>query len=200
MRTLAAAFLVTIMGCASLWYATDGLQAVTSEGKRRVSVARLQPAVPDVILETMSGSTTSLARGNGRFTLVEFIYTRCPTICRTAGTELARLRDRIQVQNLQERIRILSVSFDPEHDGISELSSYGKTHGADGKVWTVARPSTTDLEKLLSAFGVMVIPDKFGGFEHNAALLIINPAGRLVSILDVDDIEGALAAVRGALS
>ena len=200
MRTLAASLFVTVMGSACLWFATDGLQAVTSEGKRRLSVARLQPIVPDVVLETMSGSNASLVRNDGRFTLVEFIYTRCPTICRTAGTALARLRDRIEQQNLHERVRILSVSFDPENDGISELSAYGKAHGADGEIWTVARPSTTDLQKLLNAFGVTVIPDEFGGFEHNAALLVVNASGRLISVLDVDDIDRALAVIHGATS
>ena len=200
MRTLAASLVVVVMGCACLWHATDGLQAVTSEGKRRVSVARVQPISPNVVLETMSGSKVSLVRGDGRFTLVEFIYTRCPTICRTAGAALARLSDQIKAHGLNERVRIVSVSFDPENDGTSELTSYGKAHGADGQIWTVARPSEGDLKTLLEAFGVVVIPDEFGGYEHNAALLIINPSGRLISVLDVNDIDGAFSVVRGPSS
>lgn len=200
MRTLAASVIVAVIGCVFLWCATDGLQAVTSEGKRRASVARLKPVVPDIGVETMSGSTMRLAGGDGKFTLVEFIYTRCPTICQTAGTDLARLRDRIKKHNLQDRVRIVSVSFDPEHDGISELASYGKAHGADGEIWTIARPSRTDLERLLEVFDVLVIRDEFGGFEHNAALLIVGPSGRLILILDVDDIDGAFATISRASS
>ncbi len=199
MQALWASLCVTAIGSSVLWCATDSLQAVTAEGARRVSVLRVKPAVTDVGLETMLGSTTRLIDG-GKFTFVEFIYTRCPTICRTTGTNLARLRDRLASDGLSNRVRILSISFDPRNDDKSALASYGKAHGANGEIWTVARSSPADLLKLLGTFGVVVIPDAFGGFEHNAALHIVDPTGRLVSILDIDDIDGAVSAVRKAAS
>ncbi len=199
MQAVWASLFVTTIGSTVLWCATDGLQAITAEGARRVSVARDKPTVPDVALETMSGSTTDLVSGDGKFMLIEFIYTRCPTICQTAGADLARLRDRLEVEQLNHRIRILSISFDPRRDGIRELSSYGTASGADGEIWTVARPSPANLSNLLDAFGVVVIPDGAGGFEHNAALHIVNPSGQLISILDTDDIDGAISSLRRAL-
>jgi protein SCO1/2 len=52
---------------------------------------------------------------------------------------------------------------------------------------------------LLSAYGVTVIPDRAGGFVHNAALHIIAPDGRLTAILDMDDLDGAEKAIGRAL-
>ena len=199
MQAVWASLFVTTIGSVVLWCATDGLQAITAEGARRISVARVQPVVPDVALQTMLGSTTHLVSGDGKFTFVEFIYTRCPTICQTAGTNLARLRDRLGHEQLNHRIRILSISFDPSLDGIRELSSYGKAYGADGEIWTVTRPVDTELSNLLDAFGVVVIPNGIEGFEHNAALHVINPSGQLISIFDIDDVDGAISSLRRAL-
>lgn len=42
------------------------------------------------------------------------------------------------------------------------------------------------LKRLLDAFGIVVIPDGLGGFEHNAALHLLGRDGRLVLIGDID--------------
>lgn len=199
MRALFASLLVIGVGTVTLWQATDGLNALTTESARRLAVACTQPPVPNVPLETMSGSSSRLVSSD-KITIVEFIYTRCPIICQTAGTYLARLRDRLKTHNLNERVRIVSVSFDPAYDDVTALADYGAAHGADGVLWTVARPGTQDLAKLLDAFGVTVIPDAFGGYEHNAALHVVSMSGRLIAIADIDDLDGALAAVAGGPS
>ncbi len=200
MRAIMSSLFVVIIGSAALWQATDGLQALTAESARRISVAKTRPIVPDVDLETMSGTVTRLVDGNGKMTLVEFIYTRCPTICQTAGTHLARLRDRLKQHNLADRVRILSVSFDPTHDDVLALFAYGEAHGADGKIWTVTRPKPKDLAKLLKIFRVIVIPDDLGGYEHNTALHVVGADGRLAAILELDDVDGAITAVTGPTS
>jgi cytochrome oxidase Cu insertion factor (SCO1/SenC/PrrC family) len=45
--------------------------------------------------------------------------------------------------------------------------------------------------RLLSAFGVVSLPDGLGGIKHNAAAHIVDARGRLVAILD----EGERAAI-----
>lgn len=200
MRAILSSLFVVVVGSAGLWQATDGLQALTAESARRLSVEEAQPAVPNIVLETMSGSATHLVDSSGKMTVVGFIYTRCPTICQTGGTYLARLRDQLENQDLEGRVRILSVSFDPTHDDVPALFSYGKAHGADGKIWTVARTTTKDLDSLLTTFGVVVIPDEFGGYEHNAAMHVVSPSGRLVAILDIDDLDAAITTIRGPAS
>ncbi len=200
MCAVLTSLLVVVVGSAVIWHTTDGLQVITAEGARRAYVAHTQPMVPNAGLETMTETSRPLIDETGRITVVEFIYTRCPTICQTAGTHLARLRDHLKSTELGDHVRILSVSFDPAHDDVIALSSYGKSHGADGVIWTVARPTLKDLTALLTSFGVIVIPDNFGGYQHNAAIHVVSGSGRLIAILDVDDLDGAIAAIRGAMS
>ncbi len=192
MKALWTSPAVAVLGALFFWHATDGLEAFTAEGARRLSVAHSRPAVPSVPLQTMSGQIENVRSNSNKVVIAEFIYTSCPTICQTGGSKFARLRNELIAKGLADRVRILSISFDPQTDQLAELKSYGNRHKADGKVWTIARPEITDVPTLLNAFGVVVIPDEFGGYEHNAAMHIVNQDGRLVAIIDSDDVAGAL--------
>lgn len=195
MRSSLLSVFVIFCGLTVLWWSTDGLRALTAEGARRLAVARDQPKVPKATLTTMSGTSAELDQPASRVTVAEFIYTSCPTICRAAGANLARVRDEVVRRGLANDVRIYSISFDLEVDGVAELKAYGDRHDADGAIWTVARPEAEQLSQLLKSFGVVVIPDEFGGYEHNAAMYLIDKDARLTAIVDIDDIEGAVAAI-----
>lgn len=195
MNDVAASLFAVMVGTSVMWSATDGLRVVTTEGARRVAVRENPTAIPKVQLETMDGRAEDLIGTDNRLRLVEFIYTSCPTICQSAGADLARLRDRIKKEGYDDKVRVLSISFDPQTDQIEQLRAYGDRHGADHAIWSIARPRQEDLRTLLSAFGVIVISDGFGGYQHNAALHIVTSSGRLIAILDSGDIDGAFAEI-----
>lgn len=199
MRSFLLSAVIVVLGAIGLWQATDGLGALTSEAARRLEVATGKPALPELALEDMAGRSLPLGRPGDKLTLAEFIYTSCPTICRAAGESMAVLRDRLITQGIGDRVRLLSVSFDPTQDDLEALAGYGDLHGATGEIWTVARPALADLDLMLASFGVQVIPDAFGGFEHNAALHMIDRNGRLVGIFDIDDVDGAINAIETTL-
>ncbi|PKP78236.1 MAG: SCO family protein [Alphaproteobacteria bacterium HGW-Alphaproteobacteria-3] len=199
MQALAASVAVVLAGLAVLWQATDGGQALTAERARRLTALRDMPAVPEVVLETMTGTPLPLGGPTKRATLVEFIYTTCPTICQAAGAEMARLADDVRAAGLDESVRLVSISFDPGRDDPDALNAYGEGHGADGALWTVARPDPDDLPALLATFGVVVIPDRWGGFTHNTALHVVDAGGRLRAIVDYDDPAAALTALHGVV-
>lgn len=193
--------LALVTGAGVFYLATDGLRAVTAEGARRLAVAETPKPVPQFTLETMDGRHVSLSASDGTPVLVEFIYTRCPVICQTAGGNFARLRDRLETAGVS--VRMLSVSFDPLHDDLAALSNYGAAHGvahgADSAIWTVARPDPDDLDRLLAFFGVTVIPDQWGGYQHNAAIHVIDREGRLARIMDIDAIDRVAAVMESGI-
>jgi protein SCO1/2 len=103
------------------------------------------------------------------------------------GMIFKQIRDQIPKESLGRDFTLISISFDPEHDDPANLKKYGETYGADGKIWRIARVSDkAQLKSLLDAFGIIVIPDEFGGFEHNAALHLVDRDGRLRLISDID--------------
>jgi protein SCO1/2 len=182
-----------LLGVAGLYQATDGLTAFTAEGARRVAVATHQPIAPDIMFEDMNGTAQSLRPQSGETVLVEFIYTTCPTVCQTAGGEFAQLRDELTASGTP--VRMMSVSFDPEHDSLEALKNYADLHTASGTPWTVARVGADQRDQILDFFNVTVIADEWGGFQHNTAVLLIAPDGRHTGVFDTDAITQIADAV-----
>lgn len=193
--------LIVVACSATLLLVTQGLQAFTAESARRVSVRKQPRPVPlDAALQTASGQTITLDELAGRWLLVDFIYTRCTTYCAAQGGAFARLQDRMARPIAQGQVALLSISFDPLHDGPEQLAAYQAREKSRGDGWIAARPvSAADLDALMHAFGVTAIADEWGGYAHNAAIHVIDPQGRLVAILDWDASAQAEGMLRRAL-
>lgn len=184
MRSLFLALTVTVIAMAAFWSATEGFRVFTTEGARRHAVEQAPRQLPAVILEDQDGRAFGLDSLQGRIVLVEFIYTRCPTVCSALGDVFARLA------RVLPGTALLSISFDIEHDGRDQLRQYADSHGADGDEWRVVRPlNRQDLQQLLDEAGVVVIADGWGGYQHNAAVHLLDHRGRLARILDFDPLS-----------
>lgn len=198
---------VVLLGVGAVGMATDGFRVFTEEGARRLKVAENQPVMPLLALEDMNGADVNIGQQanapdapvGGKITLVEFIYTTCPIVCQAAGSDFARLRDRLSGAGLGDQVRLLSVSFDPLKDTPKLMRDYAEFHGAEGDIWTVARVRVRDLELMKRSFGVRVIPDEMGGYQHNAAIHLIDRSGRLSGLFDISDVNAAFNAVRSRL-
>lgn len=180
--------------------ATDRFQAFTTESARRLEVRAHPRALPPVPLETAAGQVTSLASLQGRWILADFVYTRCLTFCSVQGSAFAGLQDRLAGPIADGQVVLLSISFDPAHDGPDELAAYQARSRDRGAGWIAARPTSDEgLAALMRAFGVTAVPDGMGGYVHNAAIAAVDPAGRLVAIMDWDATEEAARYVLGRL-
>jgi len=188
LRTLLASVVLSILGIVVLAAATDRFQAFTSETARRIAIQRHPPEIPGTELETQDGRRVSFTDLRGRWLVVDFIYTRCPSYCSLLGGEFSQLQGALAGPLTQGKVTLLSISFDPVHDDPERLSDYLRRFGNHGVGWLAARPSDpASLIELEHAFGVTVVPDGSGGFVHNAALEIVDPRGRLVVIVDMGD-------------
>lgn len=194
---LLASLVVTVIATIIGWRATLGFQAFTWESYRRLSVARHPVPVPDVQLQDQDGRVFTPASYQGKLVLVNFIYTRCPSLCSYSGTVYARLLRALTHDQLGEQVSLLSISLDPDHDTPVHLREYRRryTRAVSG-VWRIARPLTTQAGvRLLARFGVISIPDGLGGIKHNAAVHLIDRYGRLVRVMDENDPEQILRTV-----
>lgn len=175
--------LVLAAGMAALAAETEGFRVVTSEGARRLAVAERPVALPDVALIDQNGATFSLRNYRGRTVLVDFIYTRCPSLCGVLGGDFGRIL--AAVPGRAAEIDLLSISFDRQNDDQAALRLYGERYGATAPRWRVAVPETArGLARLLRSFGVVVVPDGIGGFVHDSDVYLVDRQGRLVRILD----------------
>ncbi len=194
---VAGASLAVVMSAGAVFgWATDGFRAFTAEAARREQVLRSAQPVPRAALEDQDGRRFTLDEYRGRRVAVEFIYTRCASVCRSLGAAFRQIRDAVPEQRLGSEFALLSLSFDPAHDDPAALKAWAAAHGADGEAWRVARaPDPATLGAILKAFGVVVIPDGLGGYEHNAAIHLLDGSGRLVRISDIEAPERFLAEI-----
>jgi protein SCO1/2 len=197
LRTWLASCTLLVIGGVALATATDGFHAFTSEAARRVEIRRHPPQVPGVTLETQSGAHVNLTDLRGKWVLVDFIYTRCMSYCLVLGGDFAQLQDLLAEPLAQDKVVLLSISFDPVHDTPAELAAYQERFRTRGRGWLATRPvNQNDLRQLLRTFGVTVVPDVLGGYVHNAAIEVVDPHGRVVGIFDMGNPKAVAQAVR----
>jgi protein SCO1/2 len=191
---------VLAAGLAALACETNGFRVMTSAGARQLSLQHAPQRLPDVRLVDQDGAPFSLGAYRGRTVLVDFIYTRCPTVCSERGDDFANALRLIKATASGAPVDLLSISFDLRHDDREALRLYGERFGATAPHWRIAAPADAQqLAELLRSFGVVVIPDGMGGFVHNAAVYVIDARGRLAGILDAAaPPQLVAAALRGA--
>lgn len=199
-RTAALSVLLAIAayGC-SAWLTHD-FQVWTAEGARRLEVALKPVPAPAVHIDgpglAAQGLPLFLADGKS-VTLLDFVYTRCQTVCLALGSTYQQMQATLQAaaktDASAQRVKLLSISFDGAYDQPPILQAYAERLGADPAVWRFARvPDARESRQLLNDFEVVVIPDGRGDFEHNAALLLVDQQGRLVRIFDYAEQQLAL--------
>lgn len=198
LRAALAAIAVVAAGLATLAAVTDRFRAATSEAAWRLAVAARPQPLPDTTLIDQSGRSFRLSALRGRPVLVEFFYTSCPAICGLLASQFQAGFERLTAEPEGPGVLLLSVSFDPDRDTATELADYAARLGVDGRIWRVARVSDpAELQSLVDAFGVVVLPDGAGGFIHNAAIYLVDAEGRLARIYDPDAAERAIAELGG---
>ncbi len=196
MRTLATSIAIALLGGLAFFLVTEGFTAVTSEGARRLAVLRNPAPLPSLRLVDTRGEAVDLAqlsRDKDRVWIADFIYTRCLAVCNALGGSFQQLQKRIVAGKSGASVGLLSISFDPASDSREVLATYGQGLQADPARWRFVRvEQEAELPPLLDHFGVVVIPDGLGGFQHNAALHVI-AGGKILRIFDYDQADAALA-------
>ena len=196
-RTALLGLLVILGGYAAAAWLTHDFEVWTQEGSRRLEVALNPVPLPDVPLQGAHLAGPSLpAATAGRVTIADFFYTRCQTVCLSLGSTFQQLQAELQAQPAPpgaEPVQLLSLSFDGAHDDAAALQAYARKMGAEPGLWQFASIADAgQQQRLLDRLGVVVIPDEFGDFEHNAALLVFDARGRMVRVFDLADQQLAL--------
>lgn len=200
-RGAALSVVLLALGVWGLAQATDGFHAFTTQTARTLEVRAQPRALPAVTLQDETGAHWSLEQLRGQWLVVDFMYTRCTTVCALMGTKFAQLQQDLAAPLAAGQVRLLSISFDPAYDGPAQLQGYLRRFGQRTDRWQAARPTATgDLRALQKTFGITVVADGLGGYTHNDGFGIVNPQGELVDIAGVDaSAESVAARVRTRL-
>ncbi len=194
-RSAFATTVIFLSGIGLLAAVTDGFRAFTSETARRLAILEQPVTIPPATLQSHKGEDFHLEDLSGRVVVIDFIFTRCPTVCQALGAQFRRIADELRDRGLDSGTVLLSISFDPDYDDPQQLMAYLLRYGELRDNWLAARiADERELRRWLDRFGVVVIPTE-AGYEHNAAVHIIDPEGRLVAILDFEATQQILETV-----
>ena len=116
--------------------------------------------MPDAAFIDQQDRRRTLTEWRGAPTLVTFVYTRCPlpTFCPLMDQNFATIqRTTAEDPALAGRVRLVSISFDPDHDTPAVLAAHAARLKADPAVWTFLTGDRVTVDRMAARFGVGVV-------------------------------------------
>ena len=95
----------------------------------------------DIRLLNQLGDSVGLYDIQNKIIVIDFFFTRCPSICPTLTKNMARLQQSFSHYNEGRKVidssivRFLSFSVDPERDSVKQLKIYADRFGVDHDSW-----------------------------------------------------------------
>lgn len=130
----------------------------------------------------------SLMIGNEDFKekvyLVEFFFTRCPTICPVMNKNMKVLDDRF---GDRQDFGIASFTIDPDNDIPYVLKKYAEAYGVKSQNWhflTDKKATVYELANTGFSIFASINPSVAGGFEHQGYFALIDKQGYIRSRVD----------------
>ena len=133
-------------------------------------------------LTDQTGQMVKLSEFAGKVVVIDFIYTRCPLpdYCFRLSSNFSRLQMRFAGT---ADLVLLTVTFDPVHDGAEELARYAHIWKADPRKWRFLTGSLAQIQQVCGLFGVVYWPDE-GVFTHTLHTAVIDRGGKLAANLE----------------
>jgi protein SCO1 len=141
-------------------------------------------AVPDFLMTTQEAKPLKLSDLRGSVVVLTFIYTRCPLpdFCPLMDRKFGELAERLSaIPDRAAKVRLISVSFDPEHDTPEVLAKHAQARGATPPLWVFAVAKHEELDKVGRPLGLFFGPTK-NEIAHNLCTAIIDPHGKLARL------------------
>jgi protein SCO1 len=156
-------------------------QAILREQPRRLEIG---DSVPDFTMTSQDGKVVKLSDLRGNVIALTFIYTRCPLpdFCPLIDKKFSELAQRLGgFPERASKIRLISLSFDPEHDTPDLLRKHAQVRGATPPLWSYAVASHAELAKIGAPLGLYYQPGD-SEIAHNLCTAIIDSKGSLARL------------------
>lgn len=111
--------------------------------------------VPDFSLTDQTGQRIHLAQFQGKVVALTFGYSRCPNpnYCFRMSNNFAQIERRLPSRD-KNRLILLTIMIDPDHDQGKALSEYADTWKADPAVWHFLTGPVTEIHQVAAMFGM----------------------------------------------
>ena len=159
-----------ICTCAMVVALTGATPALAADEKQRFTRDEVTVEAPAVTLIDQNGDTVDFkaALSSDRPVFVDFIFATCTTICPVLSAGYSSIQRKLGDD--RERVHLISITIDPEHDGPEELTGYLERYRAQSG-WDFLTGTRADIDAVMRAFDAFV-PDKM---SHQPLIFIRSP-------------------------
>ena len=140
--------------------------------------------VPDFVMTNQDSLLITNEDYLGKVFVVEFFFTRCPSICPIMNQNMKRLDTAF---SSRDDFGIASISIDPEYDTPTVLKEYATRYEVESPHWHFLNTEAKTVYALANqGFNIFasVNPEVAGGFEHQGYFALIDKQGFIRSRLD----------------
>lgn len=111
----------------------DSVVVTEKNGKKITDTAWHK--VKNISFTNQLGQQVSLYDIKGKVIVMDFFFTRCPTICPGMTRAMKKLQDSFKKKNDTSFVQFISVSIDPSHDSVPQLRKYADRFGISPDNW-----------------------------------------------------------------
>ncbi len=118
--------------------------------------------------------------------VVSFLFTGCALVCPAVNTGMSSIQ---QLTTNDSRVKLLSITVDPEDDTPEALATYGQRYGADTNRWLFLTGQRSQLYHLIGSS--FLAPDTNGAFNympgnfaHTERIAVVDARGHLRGYFD----------------
>ncbi len=169
---------------------SDQLAYILYDGERR--------KVPSFAFIDQDSTMVTDSTYLGKVYVVEFFFTRCPSICPVMTENLVALQDEFEGN---DDFGVASFSITPDFDTPSVLKDYATKHGIEDSDWHLMTGDQDRIYELANnGFNIYATEnaDAPGGFEHSGLFALIDRQGYMRS--RVDSFGNPIVYYRGAIT
>jgi protein SCO1 len=143
--------------------------------------------LPNVTFTDQLGKPVTLSSLKGKPVLVDFIYTSCASVCPRLTARMNEVAKKLGAE-VGQKLTIVSITLDPEHDTPQKLRNYAEVQGIASNGWLFLTGQPAQIDQELARFRLVRQRESDGSITHNVAAFLIGPDGheiRKYNALDV---------------
>lgn len=149
--------------------------------------------VSDFRLNDQTAKPTSLATLTGKVWIASFIFTRCQGPCPLMSQKAAYLQKQLAGE---KRLRILSITMDPEYDSPAVLAAYGEKFNANPERWLLLTGEKADIISL--AITAFKLPASENPNLHSTRFVLVDQQAQIRGYYDSQDPQAIEKLIRDA--
>lgn len=110
--------------------------------------------------------------------VVAFVAAHCTDACPLVNAQFAQAAQQLRARHA--KVRMLTVTLDPEHDSPVVMRDLARRFDADPRAWLFASGSIAGVHRVMNAFGVIARLGPHGYAEtHSTFVYLVDARGRV---------------------